>query len=288
MKAVEVQTKHLAGAAPFNIVLEANRPDVFKHPAMLKRIEELQRWAETEVEGIDSTVSMADFVKLLSQAFHGNDPAFYKIPDSPAELSQMLFLFASSSDPNMFAPYITSDYMTANILIRSRLVGSTETNHAISKIEAKAKELFKQPIRVIKKPDKPFTQAPVPLRKDEEDILWDFEDNPKHEEKEEGVDFEIDWDKIGTGPDSKRDINKVAPAIQEETMPEAKQVYDAYAFLPSPSQEDFPWPNVEVHVTGTIYLMNKSADAVSKGQVSGLVYRTFGNIHYYEFTLSIS
>jgi predicted RND superfamily exporter protein len=273
MLAVEAQTKHLSGAAPFNIVLEANRPDVFKHPAMLKRIEELQRWAEEEVEGIDSTVSMADFVKMLSQAFHGNDPAYYIVPDSPVELSQMLFLFSSSSNPNMFAPYITSDYMVANILIRSRLVGSTETNEAIAKIEAKAKELFKQPVRVIKKPDKAVLQAPLPFQKDEESISWDFKDNPKEKNVEQinwedEDEFEVKWDdedaEEGGSHDLKELIGKPKDLVREEP------VNDPYAHLPAPSQEEFPWPNVDVHVTGTIYLMNKSADAVSKGQVTGL------------------
>jgi len=265
MQAVEIQTRHLSGAAPFNIVLEANRPDVFKHPAMLKRIEELQTWAETEVEGIDSTVSMADFIKLLSQAFHENDPAYYKIPDSATELSQMLFLFSSSSDPEMFAPYITSDYMAANILIRSRLVGSTETNQAIAKIEAKAKDLFKQPVRIIKRPKKHVTQAPVPLQKGEEAISWDLDDGEDINWDDDG-ELEVNWDDDTDTESAPKIIEETQKVDQEKTL----EIDDPYAHLPAPSQDEFPWPNVEVHVTGTIYLMNKSADAVSKGQISGL------------------
>jgi len=117
MEAVHAQAKHLAGAAPFNIVLEADRPDVFKHPAMLKRVEELQRYAEEEVYGVDTTISMADYVKLLNQAFHGNDTEYYRVPDDPREVSQMLFLYSTSGSPEDFAPYITMDYSAANILI---------------------------------------------------------------------------------------------------------------------------------------------------------------------------
>ena len=214
--AADEQSKHLAGAAPFNLVLETNEKDSFKKPSMLKKVEELQKWAETEVKGIDTTLSMVDYVKLLNQAFHENDKAFYKIPDSSAGVSQILLLYSTSSSPSDFAPYITPDYASANVIIRSRLVGSTETNLAIKAIEEKAKEIFAQPIIDTFSGSDKMTQAPFTLKEGEEAIIWDDE---------------------------------------AQAEPE----------------NDNGWINVDVKVTGTIYLMNKSANAVSKGQVIGLV-----------------
>jgi len=214
-KAVDAQTEHLAGAAPFNIVLETNRPGAFKHPELLEKMEELQRWSEKEVKGIDTTLSMADYVKLLNQALHYNDPEYYKVPPTEKEVAQLLLLYSTSSSADDFAPYITRDYAIANIIVRSRLVGSTETGEAIRRIEAKAKELFAPPKREDYTGERPLAQAPFSMNSvgDEEEIVWEGE------EEVSGLD----------------------------------------------------WPDVNVRVTGTIYLMNKSAGAVSRGQVLGLL-----------------
>jgi len=270
-EAVRVQTKHLAGAAPFNIVIEADRADVFKHPAMLKRMEELQRWAEQEVEGIDTTLSIADYVKLLSQAFHRNDPDFYRIPASQKEVSQMLFLYFSSGSPEDFAPYITQDFSAANILIRSRLVGSTETNRAIKKIEARANELFRPPERPPLPRGEVPAQVPAPVREEGavswgekgggEEVQWE-DDSPAGDEES------VPWEE-GSG-ESEKGASEVLWEDEDAAGPMAAQGEPASSALPVPPESEFPWPHVQVNVTGTIYLMNKSADAVSKGQITGL------------------
>ena len=263
IEAVNKQTAHLAGTAPFNIVLEADRSNVFNHPAMLQRIEALQRWAEEEVPGIDTTLSMADYVKLLNRGFHRNKAEFYRIPDSARSVNQLLFLYSTSGSPEDYAAYITQDYSAANILIRSRLVGSTETNRSIKMIQEKAEELFAAPANqrlVIKSA---AVQTPVPVKADEEEIAWGEETDGEIEE-------EISWGDEetivggGTAGDSEAEDGGTEGPPAEPTL---AQMWD----LPTPSEEEFAWPDVEVHVTGSIYLMNRSADAVSKGQVTGLL-----------------
>jgi hypothetical protein len=242
IKAVDVQTRYLAGAAPFNIVLEADRPDAFKDPALLKRMEELQRFAETKVKGIDTTMSMADYVKLLNQAFHQNDPAYYRIPDSRKELSQLLLFYANAGSPEDFAPYMNSNYSAANVLIRSRLVGSSETMQAIREIEQAARTLFEPPRLPPLPPRRDLAQTPAvvshpPPEADEEEISWG-DDNP---------------------------VPTPSPgALSQEAAPPAEPT------PPAEPGDDFNWPHVQVRVTGTIFLMNKSADAVSRGQVQSL------------------
>ncbi len=343
MKAVDAQVKHLAGAAPFNIVLESERSEVFNHPSMLKRIEDLQKWATKEVKGIDTTLSMADYVKLLNQAMHKNDPAYYTIPDTKVGVNQLLFLYATSGSPEDFAPYVTPDYSAANILIRSRLVGSTETNRAIARIEEKAVELFKAPARMpAAAAAGPGVQAPVPIRKEgtkDEEVSWEEDEPADHKMADEEIswdeepsdqgaaDEEISWEEEDTGEQApaEEEITREDDepgSGQEEGQPEQDTSgdeeilweddeeeepedpgQDAAAENPGgknteqanpedgekkadrvplaavgqaedylPCDSDFAkWPKIDVHVTGTIYLMNRSADAVSKGQITGLV-----------------
>jgi predicted RND superfamily exporter protein/CRP-like cAMP-binding protein len=309
-KAVREQTRHLAGAAPFNIVLETDRPDVFKHPAMLKRLEALQQWAEQEVEGIDTTISIVDYVKILNQAFHQNDPSYYKIPDTMQEVSQILFMYSTSGSPEDMAPFFTTDYSTVNVLIRSRLVGSTKTNQAIHRIEEKAQELFKRPERETEKPGAVMTPVLIREREkeeeeDEEDIFWEESTgDEKTDESESLGDKEEDvilWEDEGrdieeplkegnpevensgdaleaesgenSGQDEDTFFSPEEENVREDAFPEEdKESPEAeeYLGLPVPSEEDFPWPQVDVHMTGTIYLMNKSAVAVSRSQIIGL------------------
>ncbi|HUT55646.1 MAG TPA: MMPL family transporter [bacterium] len=255
VKAVNIQTEHLAGPAPFNIVLEADRPDAFKDPGALKRLEKLQRYAETRVEGIDTTVSMADYVKLLNQAFHQNDPAYFKIPDTRKEVSQLLLFYANSGSPDDFAPYMTSNYSAANILIRSRLVGSTETMRAINQIEERAAGIFQPPPLKPAPGGKALAQVPAMLPHQPAPPP-----EPPPPPKTDGGEEVIDWgDETAAGKEAPATLPRAAP---EPIEPAASE----------PSAPRYDWPIVQVHVTGTIFLMNKSADAVAKGQISSLVF----------------
>ncbi len=138
----EMQTKYLAGAAPFFVIMDGKGPDVFKDPALLRKMDLFHNWLTQEVEGIDLAVSLVDFIKILNKVFHKNDPAFFKVPDDGRMVAQLLLFYSFSGDPADFAPYVNGDYSQVNVMVRSRLVGSKETDAAIREIEAYANKLF--------------------------------------------------------------------------------------------------------------------------------------------------
>jgi predicted RND superfamily exporter protein/CRP-like cAMP-binding protein len=314
MKAVHAQTEHLAGAAPFNIIIETDRPDVFKHPAMLKRLEALQDWAVREVDGIDTTISIVDYIKLLNKAIHQNDQDYYKIPDTAQEVGLLFFIYSTSGSSKDLAPFITPDYSTVNVLVRSRLVGSTKTNQAIQRIEGKARELFKRPEfkptgggnimapLLVSRQEEEGVEKAEQLEDDSDIEVLDWNAGPADEEPdsssiegtEEGVE-EIPWDEeesemeeLDWGDEDEDNLGDDVEVLpwgedDEETGAAAGQTQGAEGkdisqpdktiamSLPAPSEKEFPWPQVDVHMTGTIYLMNKSAVAISKSQITGLV-----------------
>jgi hydrophobe/amphiphile efflux-3 (HAE3) family protein len=137
-----MQQKYLAGAAPFFVILEGGKPDAFKDPALLRKMDLFQNWMTEQVPGVDLTVAITDYMKLLNKVFHQNDPAAFRLPESRKEAAQLLLFYSFSGNPNDFAPYVTPDYSRANIMVRSRIVGSTATNQAVRRIEEYAQRLF--------------------------------------------------------------------------------------------------------------------------------------------------
>ena len=134
----EVTNAKLGGANPFYIVIEGDYSDTFKEPANLERIRELQDWLQKQPE-VGGTVSLADYVMLVNQAFNGNDPAFYRIPDNKRLITQLLFL-SSTEDLERI---VDSRYRTTNIVVRSNVINSERMSALIERINRKLAEFPK-------------------------------------------------------------------------------------------------------------------------------------------------
>ncbi|MBL0038699.1 MAG: hypothetical protein IPP36_09020 [Nitrosomonadales bacterium] len=48
---------------------------------------------------------------------HGDDPAYYKIPDSQELISQYLLLYSMSGEPGDFDSYVDYGYRSANLTV---------------------------------------------------------------------------------------------------------------------------------------------------------------------------
>lgn len=125
----ELTNEKLGGANAFYIVVEGTHQDVFKEPANLKVLKDLQTWLGNQPD-IGGSLSIADFLMQVNQAFHENDPAFYSIPESRRLITQLLFL--SSNDD--LDSLVDSRYRTANIIVRSKVVNSEEVSGLIDRI----------------------------------------------------------------------------------------------------------------------------------------------------------
>ncbi|UCC55707.1 MAG: MMPL family transporter [Gammaproteobacteria bacterium] len=128
-EAFDVVNDKLGGANPLYIVLEGVQPAVFKEPVNLRSIEELQEWLVAQPE-IGGTTSVADYLKLVNQAFHDNDPAFYSIPESRQLVTQLLFL--SSSDE--LDRIVDGRFQITNIVLRSKAITSDAMKELIGRI----------------------------------------------------------------------------------------------------------------------------------------------------------
>lgn len=136
--------EHLAGSAPFYITVDAHRADGIKEPDVLKKIEDLQRFLENDPElkdGVDKTLSVVDYIKLLNKSIKDGKPSEFRIPDSKEIVAQeLLFYESSGGNPRMLDAFVNSDYSMANIVVRTNIVGSNATKHLVAKIDEWARE----------------------------------------------------------------------------------------------------------------------------------------------------
>ena len=128
----DITNEKLGGANAFYIVVEGNHQDVFKEPTNLAVLKDLQTWLSNQPD-IGSSISIADFLMQVNQAFNENDPAFYKIPGSRRLVTQLLFL--SSNDD--LDSLVDSRYRTANIIVRAKVINSEDISGLIERINTR-------------------------------------------------------------------------------------------------------------------------------------------------------
>ncbi len=132
--------KRLSGAINFDIIVEGKGAGAIETPEVLRRIAELQSFAETRKsangQGVDRTLSVVDFVKHINRAFHDNDQRHYDLPSDEGVIDELL------SDRDRLRQFLTADGRIARILVRSNLSGSQAMAGAIREIEARGRELL--------------------------------------------------------------------------------------------------------------------------------------------------
>ncbi len=125
----------LGGTNTMYLLIEGASDDAIKNPKTLRAIEELQRFLENQPY-VGKTLSLADFVMRMNQAMHGDDPIFYKVPDSQELISQYLLLYSMSGEPGDFDTYVDYGYRSANLTVFLKTDSSAYIEKLIEKIHA--------------------------------------------------------------------------------------------------------------------------------------------------------
>ncbi len=136
---LEEINRRLAGAVTFDLIVEGPQPGAIEDTQVLQRIAELQAFAERQSvqgQGIDRTLSVADFVKHLNRAFNRNDERFYSIPADDQVIGELL------SERDQLKGFLTRDGRSARILVRSNLSSSSLMAKVLPELEKKGRELL--------------------------------------------------------------------------------------------------------------------------------------------------
>lgn len=91
----EYATEHLTGMYVLEYSLPASGPGGVTEPSYLQTLDAFAAWCRTQPEVIH-VFSLADILKRLNRNLHGDDPAWYRIPESRELAAQYLLLYEMS------------------------------------------------------------------------------------------------------------------------------------------------------------------------------------------------
>ena len=122
--AYAVVDDNMAGAQSMEIMIDTGVTDGLLDPNVLQAVDALQGRIETRYpDQVSRTHSLANIVKNTNQIMNNDDPAYYRVPDSEALISQLLYLF-NSANPDDRRALVSDDYSRSHITINAYNAGS--------------------------------------------------------------------------------------------------------------------------------------------------------------------
>lgn len=143
----EVLNQSLGGTNTLYLLIEGKTDDAIKNPQTLQAIDDLQRFLEAQ-PNVGKTISIADFIKRMNQAMHGDDPNFFKIPEDGQLVSQYLLLYSMSGDPGDFDSYVDYDYRMAKLTAFVKTDSTAYIEQLIQKVNEFSATRFSDEVRV--------------------------------------------------------------------------------------------------------------------------------------------
>ena len=117
----------LGGPVPLYVTFEAEAEGAFREPETLRALETIgERLAA--LPAVDNTLSMVEPLRKLNRAFEGGDPSQERIPDTEAEVSDLVFTIPKAE----LRRFASSNHRVANVVVRTGEQGS----RAIRALEA--------------------------------------------------------------------------------------------------------------------------------------------------------
>lgn len=114
-------------------VFDTGQPDAIQEPAVIRAIESLQEFAETQPLVADTT-SIVDYIKELNQAFHGGDPAYRLVPNERDALAQLMLVYELSGGKEM-NDIRNIDRSKTVLELRVRIAGAAAVRELVSQLD---------------------------------------------------------------------------------------------------------------------------------------------------------
>jgi len=93
--ATDYMQENLAGMTILELSVKSGSASGINNPEYLKAVAEFSQWLRNQPE-VDHVNTITDTLKRLNKNMHGDDPAWYKLPDSQEMAAQYLLLYEMS------------------------------------------------------------------------------------------------------------------------------------------------------------------------------------------------
>jgi predicted RND superfamily exporter protein len=115
-----------------NISLEVKGE--IKDPAVLNTITSLCNKLEG-IEGMGRTMSIATMIAKMNRAIYDDDPAMEKIPETRAQVAQLLELYAMSGDPSDLENIVDYEYKTALVNATMKALSTNKITRVVKEVD---------------------------------------------------------------------------------------------------------------------------------------------------------
>jgi len=129
----------MSGSFPLSVVIDSPEEGYFENPQHLKKIVQIQGFLDS-LPGVDKTISLVDYLKLVNYATNQYNPEFYTLPEAPFEVRMLVNSFKTLLGQDMLLRFMSPDFSKANIMLRTHLASSTDFLSAEARIRDYLKE----------------------------------------------------------------------------------------------------------------------------------------------------
>ncbi len=117
--------RETSGSFPVNLVLNGRTEGYFEDPSHLAELSEIQSHLNG-LKGVDKTVSLADFLKLVNYATNQYQHETYSLPKEAFEVRMLTNSYKTMLGQEMFERFMDPDMKQANVLLRTHISGSRD------------------------------------------------------------------------------------------------------------------------------------------------------------------
>ena len=138
--------RDFGGVLPMEVIIEAEKLGAFRSLGNLRRVERLQRAADTTAH-VGRALSVVDLVKLTNQAYLGGDPRTYRLPSN----YELPFLQSALTDlvedgggrlTEDLPSFVDSTFSITRVYLGVEDVGTARVSALADTVQARAEALF--------------------------------------------------------------------------------------------------------------------------------------------------
>ncbi len=151
-KASDTLDEYVGGASQMSLLIEIKSEQGIKDLEFIKSLEKLEKYIHAYRDPhygdiVGNITSVLDIVRETNRALHGGDQAYYKIPDTPRELADVLFLFENAG-PDQLRRLATNDLRKTQVTMNLKWLHGNEYRPLTQYIEKGIDELMADTARV--------------------------------------------------------------------------------------------------------------------------------------------
>ncbi len=92
---IEYFDREFRGMMTLDVILDSGEENGVRDPQFLRRMDTFQSWLQ-EQESLGPINSLTNYLKEINMALHGDDPAYYSLPETAQQTAQYLLLYESA------------------------------------------------------------------------------------------------------------------------------------------------------------------------------------------------